>query len=364
MKQKLLVLLGAGSSLSQGMPKVSDIDRQMLQFSPTFIGLQQIDATGNHYPDVYSAVWHQLGSYLSTGSGPSLGLAPNFELALAEMITLSNWAKPAPFGSALQPSTSMPLPVPVLPGSEFAASLHVEGQIIHLLKNLADYMRGLSAALDSKSEAFQAYRSILNALRERFDVGIYNLNYDNVALTALADAYVGFDENGRFDAAEVQARREWGFIYHLHGSVHHTLQGLFANSMGWQKDLSGSFDDGNVGRSQNDASDGKTMPKTTFIAGGHKLDQLLPEPFQTLYSAFVRHVQSVETLALRGASFATRPARASSFRTDVVTRSPREATRRANSWPMPLLAPEINQCCVIGASANQPTFLRDAGLDE
>ena len=88
MKQKLLVLLGAGSSLSQGMPKVSDIDRLMLQFSPTFIGLQQIDAAGNHYRDVYSAVWHQLGSYLSTGSGPSLGLAPNFELALAEMITL------------------------------------------------------------------------------------------------------------------------------------------------------------------------------------------------------------------------------------------------------------------------------------
>lgn len=32
MKQKLLVLLGAGSSLSQGMPKVSDIDQLMLQW--------------------------------------------------------------------------------------------------------------------------------------------------------------------------------------------------------------------------------------------------------------------------------------------------------------------------------------------
>jgi hypothetical protein len=118
--------------------------------------------------------------------------------------------------------------------------------------------------LDSKSEAFQSYRSIFSALRERFDVGIYNLNYDNVALTALSDAYVGFDENGRFDAAEVQARREWGFVYHLHGSVHHTLQGLFADSMGWQTDLSGSFDDCYAHRSQNDASDGKSMPKTTL----------------------------------------------------------------------------------------------------
>ena len=79
--------------------------------------------------------------------------------------------------------------------------------------------------------------------------GVYNLNYDNVALTASPGAYVGFDENGQFDAAEVQARRDWDFIYHLHGCVHHTLQGVFANSMGWQKDLSGVFDDGSGGRS-------------------------------------------------------------------------------------------------------------------
>jgi hypothetical protein len=144
MTQKLLVLLGAGSSLNQAMPKVSDIDQRMLQWSLSFDGVQLIDAAGNSYPDVYNAVWHQLGSYLSTGSGPSLGLAPNFELALAEMIPLSNWARPAPFGSALQPSTSMRLPV--LPGSEFAASLHVEGQVIHLLKSLAGHMRGLRAS--------------------------------------------------------------------------------------------------------------------------------------------------------------------------------------------------------------------------
>jgi len=150
---------------------------------------------------------------------------------------------------------------------------------------------------------FQSYRRIFDTLRDRFDVGVYNLNYDNVAFTALPDAYVGFDESGRFDAVEVQARREFGFIYHLHGSVHHTLKGVFANSMGWQKDLSGSFDDGDFGRSQNDASDGKSMPKTTLIAGGHKLDQLLPEPFQTLYSAFVRHVHEADAIIIGGYGF-------------------------------------------------------------
>jgi hypothetical protein len=211
MKQKLLVLLGAGSSLSQGMPKVSDIDRLMLQWCPRFIGLQQVDAASNPYPDVYTAVWNQLGSYLSTGCGPSLGLAPNFELALADMITLSNWARPAPFGSALQPSTSISLPAgtPGVPGSDYTASSHVVGQTIHLLKSLADHMRSLCAGLNSNSGAFQAYRSIFSALHEWFDVGVYNLNYDNVALKASPSAYVGFDESDRFDAGKVQARREW-----------------------------------------------------------------------------------------------------------------------------------------------------------
>lgn len=261
-------------------------------------------AAGNYYPDVYNAVWRQLGSYLS--SGPPLGLAPNFELALADMITLSNWAKPAPFGSALQPSTSISLPAgtPGVPGSDYTASTHVVGQTIHLLRSLADHMRVLCAALNSNSVAFQSYRSIFSTLHEWFDVGVYNLNYDNVALKARPSAYVGFDESARFDAEEVHTRREWDFIYHLHGSVHHTLQGVFANSMGWQKDLSGSFDDGKIGRSQNNASDGKSMPKTTLIAGGHKLDQLLPEPFQTLYSAFVRHVHEADAVLIGGYGFA------------------------------------------------------------
>ena len=129
------------------------------------------------------------------------------------------------------------------------------------------------------------------------------MNYDNVALSASPSSYVGFDENGLFGAAEVQARHEWDFNYHLHGSVHHTLQGVFANSMGWQKDLSGVFDDGSAGRSKHHASDGKSLPKTTLIAGGHKLDQLLPEPFQTLYSVFVRHVQEADAILIGGYGF-------------------------------------------------------------
>ena len=63
----------------------------------------------------------------------------------------------------------------------------------------------------------------MTALRDIFDVGIYNLNYDAVALTAWPEAFTGFNSAGDFDPITVHQRREWDFLYHLHGSVYHTL---------------------------------------------------------------------------------------------------------------------------------------------
>jgi hypothetical protein len=39
-------------------------------------------------------------------------------------------------------------------------------------------------------------------------VGIFNLNYDNIALTAMPGAYTGFDD-GRFDPRHVHARGDF-----------------------------------------------------------------------------------------------------------------------------------------------------------
>ncbi len=49
-------------------------------------------------------------------------------------------------------------------------------------------------------------------LRGEFDIGIYNLNYDNVALMAVPRLFTGFDKRGRFDSASVHTRREWNFL--------------------------------------------------------------------------------------------------------------------------------------------------------
>ena len=130
-----------------------------------------------------------------------------------------------------------------------------------------------------------------------------NLNYDTVARTALPEAFNGFDSSGAFDPLCVSQRREWGFVYHLHGSVHHCI----ANNIGrpwiiWKEELGEEFTDYGI-REVNMAQDFRPIPLTTLIAGGFKLDQLLADPYQTFYSTLVRHVHEADAILIAGYGF-------------------------------------------------------------
>jgi hypothetical protein len=80
-------------------------------------------------------------------------------------------------------------------------------------------------------------------------------------------------------------------------------QGAFGDEIAWKNDLGGSFNDGCAALSQKGVSDGKRLPKTTLIAGGFKLDQLLTQPFQAFYSSLVRHMQLADAILLGGYGF-------------------------------------------------------------
>ena len=93
--------------------------------------------------------------------------------------------------------------------------------------------------VDPASEPMGKFGSILGRLRQDFEVGIYNLNYDTVAASTWPEAFLGFDEAGCFRAGSMHQRRDWGFIYHLHGSVHHSLSGPFGDRIEWRGDCPG-----------------------------------------------------------------------------------------------------------------------------
>lgn len=305
-KRKLLVILGAGTSIPCEMPSVTEIDRRMEEWSRSWtypVTFPQGTA-GN---GIFNDLWRFLETYNARKPQPQLGPRLNFERVLGEMISLASWMTPPPFGNALQEAVR-----DGLPSNSFTWPSHDERdyyyrnliieQLSSLLKNLASFMRKRCAVFESALPSFELYRGILNDLTVEFDVGIYNLNYDDLAVRSWPEGFTGFP-NGHFDACAVASRQEWDFIYHLHGNVHYSLNGPpMEHSVEWKDDLNGTFDDSRV-LEPNLASGFIPIIPSTLIAGGYKLDQLLADPSQSIYAALVRHVHQADAVLVAGYGF-------------------------------------------------------------
>jgi hypothetical protein len=300
-KPKLLVILGAGSSIPCGMPSVSDINDQMKDWSREW--RPTTDVSGDAGRGIFNDLWDIVERYYRPNH---YGIGANYERVLGEMTALASWLSPSPFGDSLREAVRDGAPVsafawpPDCTEPNFYRQRIMEEQGF-LLAKLAEHIRELSNSLNTESSAFSAYKELLLRLREQFDVGIYNLNYDNVARSAWPDAFNGFGNWG-FDPLCVILRKEWGFVYHLHGSVHYSIESPHERSLVWRNDLTGSFLD-HLPLFPDMAQDFRAIPLTTLIAGGFKLDQILADPYQTFYAALVRHVQEADAILIAGYGF-------------------------------------------------------------
>ena len=93
MKKKLLIILGAGSSEACGMPSVGDLGTLMERWSDEW-------ASEHNRPNHYRTVADLMSKYFSKGLAHQRPIL-NFEKVLGEMIALSHWMMPAPFGDPL-----------------------------------------------------------------------------------------------------------------------------------------------------------------------------------------------------------------------------------------------------------------------
>ena len=234
------------------------------------------------------------------------GIGPNYECVLGEMTALASWLSPPPFGTPTLEVIDGGAPVRALewlryPSDKYAARKLILSQQAFLLEKLAEHMRDLSKAFDRQLPEFSRYTKFIQRLRNSFELGVYNLNFDTVARSAWPEAFFGFDRHGRFDPSCVHQRNQWGFIYHLHGSVHHCING-HTHQIEWKDDLGSGFTDRlDIGPDM--AQDFIWVPLTTLVAGGFKLDQLLTDPYQTFYSALVRHIQEADAFLIAGYGF-------------------------------------------------------------
>ena len=298
-KPRLLVILGAGSSMPWRMPGVGEIDDLMKRWSQEWAPEHQVDA--GHDP--FSFLWKATERYYKSYH---YGIGPNFERILGYMTALASWLSPPPFGNPIIEAIDGGAPAGALqwlsdPSDEYAGRTLIMRQKAFLLEKLTHHMRDLSIGFDGRPSEISDYTEFFGRLRERFDLGVYNLNYDTVARSAWPDAYRGFDCHGRFDPLGVIKRREWGFLYHLHGSVHHSIAD-HGHRIEWKDDLASEFRDHRE-TAPDMAQEFRPAPLTTLIAGGFKLDQLLADPFHTFHSSLVRHAQEADALLIAGYGF-------------------------------------------------------------
>jgi hypothetical protein len=146
MKKKLLIILGAGSSFSCGLPSVPDLDLLMDGWSEAW-------ATEHSFPNYYKTLGQEARAYYASGK---TGLRPalNFEKVLGEFVALAHWMTPPPRGNTLRqvaaecaapPSLQFPHP------SDYGPSVTLNDQLRHLMMELARHIRGLSRRLDYRA---------------------------------------------------------------------------------------------------------------------------------------------------------------------------------------------------------------------
>ena len=170
-KPKLLVILGAGSSIPCGMPSVEDIDKQMKCWSREW----EPEPPTNAGHDVFNVLWDASERYYGTNR---YGIRPNYERVLGEMIMLASWLSPPPFGTPFTDVVRDGSPVCELDwlhdcSDQYAPRKRVLEQHTFLLEKLADYLRKESNTFDSLSREFCGYRKFFLKLRDRFDLGVY-----------------------------------------------------------------------------------------------------------------------------------------------------------------------------------------------
>lgn len=365
MKKKLLVILGAGSSSAVGLPSVWCLDRLIAGWGTEWARWRR---TTDHFQELWKSAETYYERALPPSRPAlnlekvlgDMGL--NFEKVLGDTVALAHWMEPPPWGNTLRqaacgerfpdlefrshkeqdneiaeallaagspsdgditggecdsigdPSVAVdPRPEDALAPDtgecaergRYGAYIELTDEYSFLLERLARHMRAESQRLSSaNTREKDEYQKLLGELRERFHIGVYNLNYDTAAFDALPSAYTGFDESGAFEPKVVHEREHWDFVYHLHGSVHHSLNRQYVgDQIVWRIGLDGEFFDGPEGRWSEPRSNGIKIPRTTLVAGGFKLDQLLFEPFQSFHASLVRHVHAADAILIGGYGF-------------------------------------------------------------
>jgi NAD-dependent SIR2 family protein deacetylase len=305
MKKKLLITVGAGASMEFGLPSVSKIDTLFDECAGRCFPLAS-DPTSNLYKYCREAIQ----TYYSKSPKPALGKSVNFEEVLYQLNLLVPY-----FSDPNRLHGSNALLVPgALPdvledghGPKAVDGNGLRNMTSILLDTLVDhFIDGCAAAAVTKSAQITQLGAFLAALRKEFDIGVITLNYDDIFTQAFPGLYTGFDPTtGEFEPLSVFRRARWGFIYHLHGSIHFAMMGGShdMHRIRWEATPTKDASVHATGRNTQDSMEGTAYPTSTIVAGYGKTLQILRQPFRTYFAQVSRLIQEADSLLFLGYGF-------------------------------------------------------------
>jgi hypothetical protein len=287
MKKKLLVVAGSGASVEFGMPSVKEVNKILNDHLLKYISNK----------DKTESIYEYFKNIVATDDFEEIIYFINL---LSSLLDTTN-----PINSFIERSK--------LPDLTFYSNVKVLDS--HILRNAGSLM--LESLVDTfrnkcrnvtttHSKDFEKTRLFFSKLQNDFSLGILNLNYDNILYESIPGLYTGFDHNtGKFQPKGVLNRKEFDFIYHMHGSVHFNLKGSETemHEIFWENKLEAFFEQDAFGRSPHLSKERIDIPNSAFIAGYGKPHQIQRYPFRIYYSKLDSLVNEADAFLFLGYGF-------------------------------------------------------------
>ncbi len=303
-KRKLLVIAGAGASLSFGMPSVADVDKDFNLWASDHHSLAD-----NPDLNLYGYLSNQISKHFSRRNPPEV--VPNFEDILHTIYKL---------GGLFPDISSSPIcafiDLKSFPDvNSFGKRQKVNSMSLYLLaselvdKLVENFRFKCIEADDENILEIKKLRGFFAALKDNFDLSIVTPNYDNLIYRSLPGLETGFDmdDNGRFRPERIlrPVSSSWSFFVPLHGSVHFDMddENGRLHEIYWQNDLSEQFNQNSSGRNQQVTIEGNSFLTSTIIAGYGKTEQIQRFPFRTYYSKLDSLVEESDAILCLGYGF-------------------------------------------------------------
>ena len=305
--KKLLIFLGAGASIEFGMPSVNEIDKLFERWASECYSLNNRKESKNLYTWLKETINKHREDNAKTGTKHEL----NFETLLFTMQTISSISNEEniDYNKSLKAFIKLnqfPEIITQYREVKTADGIDFKDMQAYLTDKLLIYIRKKCLTLNKdKKEELNKAKQFFTDLKEDYDLGFVNLNYDNVLLNVLPDLSTGFNpENGEFDKTEFY-NNKWNFCYHLHGSIHFnmTSDGPLAHNIIWEKDLDENFKTRALNRNVNFTSEGNYHLNSTIISGLDKANQLLRAPFRQYYMKIDSLINESDAILFIGYGF-------------------------------------------------------------